>query len=54
MKAPNITNYGKLLSEIQFFEIQGNDYMVEKLTKLLEAARERDKLESERREADDK
>lgn len=48
MKTPIITNYGKLLAEIQFFEAQENDYMVEKLTKRLEAARERDRLEAEK------
>lgn len=37
------TNYGKLLAEIQFFASQDNDYMVDKLSKLLEAAKKKDK-----------
>jgi hypothetical protein len=42
MKNP-ITNYGKLLAEIQYFEGVGNDFQVERLSKLLDAARVKDR-----------
>lgn len=47
MKTPNVTEYGKLLAEIQFFQSQENEYMVEKLTARLEKAREQDRLAAE-------
>lgn len=49
-----ITNYGTLLAEIQYYESIGNDIMAERLSKLLEKAREKDreKRELENRELD--
>lgn len=41
-----ITNYGKLLAEIQYFESIGNELMVDKLTELLDKAREKDREKS--------
>ena len=53
MKKP-ITNYGKLLAEIQYFESIGNELMVDKLSELLDKAREKDreKSKSDNREPD--
>ena len=41
-----ITNYGKILAEIIYFERNGNDKQVERLTALLEQAREKDKAKA--------
>jgi len=53
MKKP-ITNYGKLLAEIQYYESIGNEIMVDRLSELLDKAREKDreKSKSEKREPD--
>ena len=49
MKKP-ITNYGKLLAEIQYYESIGNDHQVEILSSRLEKARKKDKELSDQQE----
>lgn len=38
----SVTNYGKLLAEIQYYEGIGNEFMAEKLSSYLEKARKKD------------
>lgn len=48
-----ITNFGKLLAEIQYYESIGNDFQVERLSRLLDQARAQDKKDLTKQEEDE-